>query len=241
MAQMKEFCAKLRVGARQTYGNMALYCLLSEHEAPVRFLTLDNALANDALAISELTEGGSVRDVKSCQQVRPERASYGWGRTRRRQAESGLKYDDTDWAQIGNRKLEPSERTELHFRSGDRVGRDREKISTDVSIPFSNHGHGGHTRGHRRITPVQPRGCGKNAKTKDWPVCCYIYWVMEFTLNMMAWRKNPKIVSILPAHRHKLWEEANEIGEACGPARREPSTDGGVAHSSLGKICLVVH
>ena len=43
---------------------MTLYCLLSEHEAPVRFRTLDNALANDALAISELTEGGSVPELK---------------------------------------------------------------------------------------------------------------------------------------------------------------------------------
>ncbi len=64
MAQMKEFCAKLKVGARQTHRNMTLNCLLSEHEAPVRFLTLDNALANDALAISELTEGGSVPEFK---------------------------------------------------------------------------------------------------------------------------------------------------------------------------------
>ena len=43
---------------------MTLYCLLSEHEAPVRFLTRDNAPANDALTISELTEGGSVPELK---------------------------------------------------------------------------------------------------------------------------------------------------------------------------------
>jgi hypothetical protein len=64
MAQIREFFTEIKVGARQTYGNMTLYCLLSEHEAPVRFITLDSALANDALAISELTEGGSVPELK---------------------------------------------------------------------------------------------------------------------------------------------------------------------------------
>ena len=59
MAQMGEFFAEIKVGARQTYGNMTLYCVLSEHDASVRFLTRDNAPANDALTISELTEGGS--------------------------------------------------------------------------------------------------------------------------------------------------------------------------------------
>lgn len=35
MAQMKEFCAELKVGARQTHRNMTLYCPLSADEAPL--------------------------------------------------------------------------------------------------------------------------------------------------------------------------------------------------------------
>jgi hypothetical protein len=58
------FFSQIKVGAKQNHKNMTLYCLLSEHEAPVDFLTLDNALAHDALAISELTEGGSVPELK---------------------------------------------------------------------------------------------------------------------------------------------------------------------------------
>jgi hypothetical protein len=64
MAQLEEFFKEIKVGAKQYHKNMTLYCLLSEHEARVDFLTLDNALANDALAISELTEGGSVPELK---------------------------------------------------------------------------------------------------------------------------------------------------------------------------------
>ncbi len=64
MAQMKEFFNEIKVGAKQNHKNMTLYCLLSAHDAPVDFLTLDNALANDALIITEVTEGGSVPELK---------------------------------------------------------------------------------------------------------------------------------------------------------------------------------
>ena len=63
-APLGDFFSQIKVGAKQNHKNMTLYCLLSEQEAPVDFLTLDNALANDALAISELTEGGSVPELK---------------------------------------------------------------------------------------------------------------------------------------------------------------------------------
>ncbi len=64
MAQMKEFVSEIKVGAKQNHKNMTLYCLLSAHEAPVDFMTLDNALKNDALIITEITEGGSVPELK---------------------------------------------------------------------------------------------------------------------------------------------------------------------------------
>jgi hypothetical protein len=43
---------------------MTLYCLLSADQAPVDFLTLDAALALGALSITEVTEGGSVPELK---------------------------------------------------------------------------------------------------------------------------------------------------------------------------------
>ena len=64
MAQMKEFLNEIKVCAKQNHKNMTLYCLLSAHEAPVDFVTLDNALATGALCVTEVTEGGSVPELK---------------------------------------------------------------------------------------------------------------------------------------------------------------------------------
>jgi hypothetical protein len=64
MAHMKEFFNEIKVGAKQNHGNMTLYCLLSADQAPVDFLTLDNALAIGALTVSEISEGGSVPELK---------------------------------------------------------------------------------------------------------------------------------------------------------------------------------
>ncbi len=64
MAQMKEFFGEIKVGAKQNHKNMTLYCLLSADQAPVDFLTLDNALATGALCVTEVTEGGSVPELK---------------------------------------------------------------------------------------------------------------------------------------------------------------------------------
>ena len=64
MAHMKEFFNEIKVGAKQNHGNMTLYCLVSADQAPVDFMTLDAALATDALSITEVTEGGSVPELK---------------------------------------------------------------------------------------------------------------------------------------------------------------------------------
>ena len=64
MAHVMDFFKEIKVGARQNHGNMTLYCLLSADQAPVDFITLDAALATDALSITEVTEGGSVPELK---------------------------------------------------------------------------------------------------------------------------------------------------------------------------------
>jgi hypothetical protein len=61
---IQEFFSGIKVGARQTHKNMTLYCLLSATEAHEDFLTLDEALDSDALIISEVSEGGSVPELK---------------------------------------------------------------------------------------------------------------------------------------------------------------------------------
>jgi hypothetical protein len=64
MAHVMDFFKEIKVGAKQNHGNMTLYCLLSADQAPVDFLTLDAALALGALSITEVTEGGSVPELK---------------------------------------------------------------------------------------------------------------------------------------------------------------------------------
>jgi hypothetical protein len=63
-AGIKEFLSLIKVGTKQSHKNMTLYCLLSAHEAPVDFLTLEDALDNEVLAITEVNEGGSVPELK---------------------------------------------------------------------------------------------------------------------------------------------------------------------------------
>lgn len=61
---VKEFLSQIKVGAKQTHKNMTLYCLLCAHEASVDFLTLDEALDNGSLVITEVSEGGHVPELK---------------------------------------------------------------------------------------------------------------------------------------------------------------------------------
>src|SRR5208283_5625538 len=63
-AGIKEFLSLIKIGAKQNHKNMTLYCLLSSNEAPVDFLTLDEALDREALVITEVNEGGSVAELK---------------------------------------------------------------------------------------------------------------------------------------------------------------------------------
>jgi len=61
---VKEFLNELKVGAKQSHNNMTLYCLLSAHEAAADFLTLEEALSGNLLMVTEVSEGGSVPELK---------------------------------------------------------------------------------------------------------------------------------------------------------------------------------
>src|SRR5208283_5970283 len=63
-AGIQNFLSQIKIGAKQNHKNMTLYCLLSANEAPVDFLTLDEALDNQVLAITEVNDGGSVPELK---------------------------------------------------------------------------------------------------------------------------------------------------------------------------------
>jgi len=61
---LKEFLDQVKIGAKQSHKNMTLYCLLAAQEAPVDFLSLDEALDKEALVVTEVCEGGSVPELK---------------------------------------------------------------------------------------------------------------------------------------------------------------------------------
>lgn len=61
---LSDLVNQLKIGAKQTYENMTVFCLLSASEAGVDFITLDDALTNHSLVISEVSEGGSVPQLK---------------------------------------------------------------------------------------------------------------------------------------------------------------------------------
>ncbi len=61
---VKEFLGEIKVGAKQSHSNMTLYCLLSEQDAAVDFLTMDEALSKNVLTITEVSRGGSVPELK---------------------------------------------------------------------------------------------------------------------------------------------------------------------------------
>jgi len=58
------FIKEIKVGAEQSHNNMTLYCLLAARESDVDFLTLDEALDEGALTITEMDEAGTVPELR---------------------------------------------------------------------------------------------------------------------------------------------------------------------------------
>lgn len=61
---LQRFLADVKVGARQSHENMTVFCLLAAQETDVDFVTLDEALDQGALSITELDESGSVPELR---------------------------------------------------------------------------------------------------------------------------------------------------------------------------------
>jgi len=59
-----KYVGSLTVGRKQSFQNMAMYPLVSDYRTDTDYLTLDEALERDAIQISEVSEQGSVSDLK---------------------------------------------------------------------------------------------------------------------------------------------------------------------------------
>ena len=59
--------AEISIGPEQQYKNMAVFALLANQEADVEFITLDEALAQRALVITEINESGQGSRIKGGQ------------------------------------------------------------------------------------------------------------------------------------------------------------------------------
>jgi hypothetical protein len=58
------YLEQLRIGQKQSYKNLAVYPLLSEYVVTLDYLTLDEAMSQDAIDAVEIDKGGSVPELK---------------------------------------------------------------------------------------------------------------------------------------------------------------------------------
>jgi len=61
---ISEFIGGLKLGRRQSYKNLTVFALLSDYAANLDYLTLDEALAAGAIDVVEVSQGGSVPELK---------------------------------------------------------------------------------------------------------------------------------------------------------------------------------
>jgi hypothetical protein len=61
---IKEYLGQIKIGRKQSHKNLALFPLLSEYEAGVDYLSLDEAFAGGLFEVGEVDPGGSVPEIK---------------------------------------------------------------------------------------------------------------------------------------------------------------------------------
>jgi hypothetical protein len=61
---IKEYLGQIKIGRKQSYRNLALFPLLSEYEAGLDYLTLDEAFAGGLFEVGEIDQGGSVPEIR---------------------------------------------------------------------------------------------------------------------------------------------------------------------------------
>lgn len=58
------YLADIKIGPEQQYKNMAVFSLLANQDAAIEFITLDEAITQGALVITEISESGRVPELK---------------------------------------------------------------------------------------------------------------------------------------------------------------------------------
>jgi len=61
---IKNYMDQIQIGAEQSYKNLAIFPVLSDHFMPFDYLTLDEALSKNLIEVVEIDEDGSVPDLK---------------------------------------------------------------------------------------------------------------------------------------------------------------------------------
>jgi hypothetical protein len=61
---INQYIGGLKLGRKQSYKNLTAFALLSDYAANLDYLTLDEALAKNLIAIVEVSQGGSVPELK---------------------------------------------------------------------------------------------------------------------------------------------------------------------------------
>ena len=61
---INQYIGGLKLGRKQSYKNLTAFALLSDYTANLNYLTLDEALAKDLIDVVELSQGGSVPELK---------------------------------------------------------------------------------------------------------------------------------------------------------------------------------
>jgi|GEM_PF-2145368 len=61
---INQYIGGLKLGRKQTFKNLAVFALLSDYTADLNYLTLDEALAKDLIDVVEVSQGGSVPELK---------------------------------------------------------------------------------------------------------------------------------------------------------------------------------
>jgi hypothetical protein len=61
---INQYIGGLKLGREQSYKNLTVFALQSDYAANLDYLTLDEALAKDAIEVKEVSHGGSVPELK---------------------------------------------------------------------------------------------------------------------------------------------------------------------------------
>jgi len=61
---IRDYLNQIKIGAEQSYKNLAVFPVLSDYVIPFDYLTLDQALSKDLIEVVEIDEGGSVPELR---------------------------------------------------------------------------------------------------------------------------------------------------------------------------------